>query len=144
MRIESYFSGIKNANIAVEKLKSEGFKSAYSDINSHDSINNVIAKEGGVLNSSSLSGIVLNSANTLYTTEQGPLAAASPMASGMGGFEEIADVNYKVIVNVEENDISRVKQIIEDLGGDLNDPNFKVPEGLENVSFEEVVDKLSR
>lgn len=144
MRMESYFSGIKNANMAVEKLKSEGFKSAYSDINSHDSINNVIAKEGGVLNSSSLSGIVLNSANTLYTTEQGPLAAASPMASGMGGFEEIADVNYKVIVNVDEKDLSRVKQIIEDLGGDLNNPNFKVPEGLENVSFEEVVDKLSQ
>jgi len=144
MKIESYFSGIKNANIAVEKLKREGFTKAYSDINSHDSINNVVAKEGGVLNSLSLSGIVLNSSNTLYTTEQGPLAAASPMASGMGGFDEIADVNYKVIVDVDEKDVSRAKQIIKDLGGDLENPNFKVPKGLENVSFEEVVDKLSR
>jgi len=144
MKIESYFSGIKNANIAVEKLKSEGFKNAFSDINSHDSINNVIVKEGGVLNASSLSGIVLNSSNTLYTTDQGPLAAASPMASGMGGFEEIADVNYKVVVDTDENDGDRAKQIIQELGGDLDDPNFKVPEGLENVSIEEVIDKLSQ
>ena len=144
MKIESYFSGIKNANIAVEKLKREGFTKAYSDINSHDSINNVVAKEGGVLNSSSLSGIVLSSSNTLYTTEQGPLAAASPMASGMGGFDEIADVNYKVIVDADEKEVIRAKQIIKDLGGDLEDPNFKVPKGLENVSFEELIDKLSQ
>jgi hypothetical protein len=144
MKIESYFSGIKNANIAVEKLKREGFTKAYSDINSHDSINNVVAKEGGVLNSSSLSGIVLSSSNTLYTTEQGPLAAASPMASGMGGFDEIADVNYKVIVDADEKEVIRAKQIIKELGGDLEDPNFKVPKGLENVSFEEVIDKLSQ
>jgi len=72
----------------------------------------------------------------------GPLAAASPMVSGMGGFEEIADVNYKVIVNTEDNNAEKAKQIIKKMGGDLNDPNFKMPEGLENISLDDLISDM--
>ena len=72
----------------------------------------------------------------------GPLAAASPMVSGMGGFEEIADVNYKVIVNTEDNNVEKAKQIIKKMGGDLNDPNFKMPEGLENISLDDLISDM--
>ena len=72
----------------------------------------------------------------------GPLAAASPMVSGMGGFEEIADVNYKVIVNTEDNNAEKAKQIIKKMGGDLNDPNFKMLEGLENISLDDLISDM--
>lgn len=144
MKIVSYFSGIKNANKAVEAFKENGFANAYSDLNTHEILDYTReGNEGGAVNSPSLSSLVLNSSNSLYTTEQGPLAAASPMASGMGGFEEIADVNYKVVVNVEEKDREKVNSIIKNMGGELENPNFKLPEGLENISFEEVVEKLT-
>lgn len=143
MKIESYFSGIKNANKAVDALKSSGFTKAFSDLNTHDILDFTPSNDGGAVNAPSLSSLVLNSSNALYTTEQGPLAAASPMASGMGGFEEIADVNYKVIVDVNEKDIERAKEIITSMGGELKDPNFKIPKGLDNISFEEIVEKLT-
>jgi len=65
------------------------------------------------------------------------------MASGMGGFEEIADVNYKVVVSANEKDKEKVNSIIKNLGGELENPNFKLPEGLENISFEEVIEELT-
>ncbi|EQB87009.1 hypothetical protein J2Z44_000764 [Clostridium punense] len=144
MEIVSYFSGIKNANRAVEELKENGYANAYSDLNTHDILNYTRGgNEGGAVNSPNISSLVLTSSNTLYTTEQGPLAAASPMASGMGGFEEIADVNYKVVVSANEKDREKVNSIIKNLGGELENPNFKLPEGLENISFEEVIEGLT-
>lgn len=144
MKIISYFSGIKNANKAVEVLKENGYANAYADLNTHEILNYTGGgNEGGAVNSPNLSSLVLNSSNSLYTTEQGPLAAASPMASGMGGFEEIADVNYKVVVSANEKDREKVNSIIKNLGGELENPNFKLPEGLENISFEEVIEELT-
>lgn len=144
MEIVSYFSGIKNANKAVDALKENGYVNAYSDLNTHEILDYTTGgNEGGAINSPNLSSLVLNSSNSLYTTEQGPLAAASPMASGMGGFEEIADVNYKVVVRVNEKDREKVNSIIKNLGGELENPNVKLPEGLENISFEEVIEELT-
>ena len=136
----------KNVNFgkAVEALKENGYDNAYSDLNTHEILNYTGGgNEGGAVNSPNLSSLVLNSSNSLYTTEQGPLAAASPMASGMGGFEEIADVNYKVVVSVNEKDREKVNSIIKNLGGELENPNVKLPEGLENISFEEVIEELT-
>jgi hypothetical protein len=143
VQIQCYFSGIKRANTAVDRLKQEGFTKAYSDINAHDIISDVGNPVGGPLNSPNMSSLVLNTSDSLDSPEQGPLAAASPMASGMGGFEEIADVNYRVVVETDDDNVEKVENIIKNLGGELNNPNFKVPKGLDNVSFEEVVDKLS-
>lgn len=63
-----------------------------------------------------------------------PLAAASPMVSGMGRFQEVADINCKVVVEVNDRDKENAKSIIKSLGGTTDDPNAKLPKGLDNIS----------
>ncbi|MBC2581340.1 hypothetical protein [Clostridium sp. DJ247] len=137
MKIEAFFSGIKNANEAVSKLKGEGFKNAVADINDHfvDFTNNdAESKFPGSEHVTNQSFLVLNSGQRADDPSQRPLDAASPMVSGMGKFEEIADVNYKVIVNVEANEEDRAKQILKELGGDLENPNLNLPNSLEDIT----------
>ncbi|MVX66793.1 hypothetical protein GKZ28_24320 [Clostridium chromiireducens] len=135
MKIEGYFSGIKAANEAVDALKKVGIQDAVADINEHyvgGSDSNILEVGRNPINMSDL--VLTNDAH-----DAGPLAAASPMVSGMGGFEEIADVNYRVIVNTEDNDAEKAKQIIAKMGGDLREHNFKMPQGLENVSLDDLM-----
>lgn len=143
MRIEAYFSGIKRANEVVQKLKDQGINNVFSDINDHYVLdNNTRTNVPGTDMGPSLAGLVLNSGEPLDNPRLGPIAAASPMASGMGGFEEIADVSYKVVIDIEEKDKERVRNIVTENGGELGDPNFKVPKGLEDVSFDKVLEQL--
>lgn len=144
MKIESYFSGIKAANEAVEALKKVGINDAVVDINDHyTGINNPGTNLPTTASSTnSLASYVLTSDDPLGDPMLGPLAAASPMVSGMGGFEEIADINYKVIVNADTKNEEKAKQVITKMGGDLNDPNFKMPKGLENISMDDLVSNM--
>jgi hypothetical protein len=141
MKIESYFSGIKAANLAVDALKKIGINDAVADLNDHytGSNNPGTNNPGTASSSNSLSSYVLKSDDPIGDPSLGPLAAASPMVSGMGGFEEIADVNYKVIVNTDSKNAERAKQVITKMGGDLNDTNFKMPGGLENISLDDLM-----
>jgi hypothetical protein len=141
MKIESYFSGIKAANEAVEALKKVGINNAIADINEHytGSSNPGTNLPTTASSSNSLASYVLTSDDPLGDPMLGPMAAASPMVSGMGGFEEIADINYKVIVNTDSKNEEKAKQVITKMGGDLNDPNFKMPKGLENISMDDLV-----
>lgn len=143
MKIESFFSGIKAANEAVEALKRVGINAAV-DINDHYTGNNNSGTNmpGTAISTNSLASYVLSSDEPITDPSLGPLAAASPMVSGMGGFEEIADVNYKVIVNSVDRDSEKAKQIIKKMGGDLNDPNFKMPEGLQNISLDDLISNM--
>lgn len=142
MKNEYYFTGIKAANEAVEALKKAGIQAAV-DINDHyTGIDNPGKNTPTTASSSnSLSSYVLNNDDHM-NPGLGPLAAASPMVSGMGGFEEIADVNYKVIVNTGDLNEESVKQIIKKAGGDVDDPNFRMPEGLENISMDELISSM--
>ncbi|MBC8061211.1 MAG: hypothetical protein H7Y18_11160 [Clostridiaceae bacterium] len=143
MKIEGYFSGIKNANIAVEKLKKAGYLKTVSDLNEHYSVrSNNFVQSGRAQNPSSLSSLVLDVSGSLGDPDKGPLLAASPMASGMGNFKEIADVNYKVIVEADDKEGENIKGIISDMGGTLNNPNFQLPKGIENIPTSNVLDKL--
>ena len=144
MKIESYFSGIKAANEAVEALKKVGINDAVADINDHyTGINNPGTNLPTTASSTnSLASYVLTNDDPLGDPMLGPLAAASPMVSGMGGFEEIADINYKVIVNTDTKNEEKAKQVITKMGGDLNDPNFKMPKGLENISMDDLVSNM--
>jgi hypothetical protein len=141
MKIEGYFSGIKAANEAVDTLKRAGIKDAVADINEHYTGNTNPGKNlpGTASSTNSLANYVLTSDSPLGDPMLGPLAAASPMVSGYGRFEEIADVNYRVIVNVDDQNAEKAKQIIAKMGGELDDPNFKIPKGLENTSIEDLV-----
>lgn len=138
MKIEGYFSGIKAANEAVEALKKLGIQDAVADINEHYVGVSDPSSRGAGINPVNLSDLVL----TNDAHDAGPLAAASPMVSGMGGFEEIADINYRVIVNTEDDTAEKAKQIIVKMGGDLRDHNFKMPKGLENVSLDDLMSTM--
>ncbi|MCE5221475.1 MAG: hypothetical protein LLF98_09495 [Clostridium sp.] len=144
MKIESYFSGIKAANEAVEALKKVGINDAVADLNDHYTGNNNPGRNtpGTASSTNSLASYVLTSDDPLGDPKLGPLAAASPMVSGMGGFEEIVDINYKVIVNTDSKNEEKAKQVITKMGGDLNDPNFKMPKGLENISIDDLVSTM--
>jgi hypothetical protein len=137
MKIEAYFSGIKNANEAVQKLKNAGFNNALADINDHyvEFNNGVQPRLPGTENAPNLSSLVLSSGEHIEDSSKKPLDAASPMVSGMGGFEEIMDVNYKVAVNIDLKDVDKAKQIISESGGDLRDPNLDLPHRLKDINL---------
>ena len=128
MKVEGFFSGIKNANEAVEKLKVEGFQNSRVDLNDHY-IGNMghSPRVAGAENGANLSSLVLDTENFRSDENASAMKAASPMVSGMGGFEEIADINYKVIVETEDKNLEKVKNIIKNIGGDLQNRNVNIP-----------------
>ncbi|HEY9061697.1 MAG TPA: hypothetical protein VIO64_14485 [Pseudobacteroides sp.] len=132
MKIEGYFSNIKTANETVAKLKEAGFNKVVVDMNEHyRDDRNVETNLPGTETSVSLSGLVLESGAYGEIRDKAPLVAASPMVSGIGKFEEVADANCKVIAESNEGQEDKAKQIIRDMGGELESPNLKKPH-LEN------------
>lgn len=128
MQIKAFFSDIKSANKAVSKLKNSGLSNAYVDMNDHY-IGDANAETNipGTETSISLSALVLESDAHGIIRDKAPLKAADPMVSGMGRFEEIADVNCQVVVEVSDQEAKRVEQIIKDEGGQLDNPNITKP-----------------
>lgn len=141
MKIEGYFSNIKEANETAAKLKNEGFKGAFVDINEH--INNAYSQRGlvGTEGISSLSQAVLGENSNRGEGVNNPMAAASPMVSGMGNFEEIANIDCKVVVEAGGGDAENAKSIITTMGGTTENPNQKIPEGLDNINEDEFIFK---
>lgn len=139
MKIEGFFSGIKNANEAVKKLKSLGFSNCYADINEHYiANNNVETNIPGNENTPSLSDLVIRSGDSSEVSDKSPLIAASPMVSGYGDFEEVMDVNYKVVVNVENQDEQKANEVIKSLGGDLESPNLNLPDRIKDLNLSNI------
>ena len=114
MRIEIYYKGIKNANEAVKKLKSEGFNNTAVDLN-----DNYIDP----LSSNSDFGInfsnVINSSGVSYTSSGRTLPSTSPMISGFGSFRDLENTSYKVIVNSNSLDNEKLKETIKKTGGKI-------------------------
>lgn len=132
MKVEGFFSSIKNANKAVEELKNKGFQSARVDINEHYiSKSNQTPSITSTQNNVNLSSLILNNEGFASENICSPLKAASPMVSGMGGFEEISDINYKVIVVTEVAENEKVKSIIKGLGGNLENYNSDIPKRID-------------
>lgn len=139
MKIESYFANIGTANKALERLKSAGFSNAFVDLNDHyDPRRNVRTNLPGTETSPSLSGLVLESDSHVVDRSKGPLTAANPMVSGIGTFDEIADVNCRVIVEAGEGNADTARRIMKEMGGSLDNPNVEIPKNLENVNLENI------
>jgi len=140
IKTQGFFRTYKEANEALSELKKAGFNNAYVDIKDSDFDINVETNQPGTESSNnSLSALVLKSGEPLLNRTKAPLMAASPMASGMGVFEEVYDPRYKLVVETEEESTMSVKNIMKDRGGDLENPSIKMPQGLENVGLEEVI-----
>jgi hypothetical protein len=139
MKIEGFFSGIKNANEAVQKLKKAGINNSYVDLNEHYMTNNNTESNlAGNSTTPSLSDLVLRSGDPSGATDKAPLLAASPMVSGMGGFEEIMDVNYKVVANIDESSKSEASRIIQSAGGSMESPNLNLPDRIKDMKLRNV------
>ncbi|PJI08684.1 MULTISPECIES: hypothetical protein [Clostridium] len=135
MKIEAFFRGIKNANEVVSKLNNEGIE-AYTDINDHFQLDKNTKNSGGRLLVNPLnSDLVLNSGVPGGDRDKSPMLAASPMVSGMGGFEEIADVNYKVVVNADTSNENKAKEIIKSLGGSVKNPNLEIEKHVKGIDL---------
>lgn len=135
MELKGFFKNTKIANEALQKLHESGFKKALLDYNDHyNDDRNVRTNLPGTETSVSLSGLVLHSDDRSHI-ENGkePLVAASPMVSGYGDFEEVADVNCVVIVEVDGNNEAKARQIIESNGGTFDNPNVDKPK-IENAN----------
>ena len=89
----------------------------------------------GTATGPSLSGLVLESGEYAVDRSKAPLTAASPMVSGMGSFDEIADYNCKVVVEVDHDKEETVENIIKKMGGEINDPNVQKPKGLDEINY---------
>lgn len=148
MKIEGFFGNIKKANDTIKQLNETGFKKAYLDLNDYYDVNrNNQINQAGTENSASLADLVLGSGSTIVSDRsKAPLAAASPMVSGMGKMSEVADVDCKVVVEVEDNNIDNAKKIIRDMGGSLDNPNVDEPNitGDEDKVFDMAFDRLKR
>lgn len=124
MKVKAYFGSLKKANEVVEKLKSAGFSNSYVDANDHYIGNrDVKTNLPGTSSGESLADLVLNSGANNVDKGDSPLSAASPMVSGMGSTEEIADISCCVIVDMDGGDANLAKNIIVDMGGRLDNPN---------------------
>lgn len=95
MKIEGYFNGIKTANEAAESLKSNGFINAFVDIN--DNQNDVYWQLGN-----------------------GLLSSVSFMSGGIGGLQEVPTISYRVVVETSAENAEYVKNLINRLGGIVN------------------------
>lgn len=124
MRIEGFFGNLKDANATVAKLEAAGFAKSFVDMNEHPNNWNAHIDPAGSVDAPTLSGLVLGSGFT-EDDSSNPLKAASPMVSGMGGFEEMMDINCKVTVEAEESEIETAKEIISSMGGTVENPNIQ-------------------
>lgn len=147
MKIIGYFSEISAANKTVEKLKNLGCVNAIVDINDHYIGNrNIKTNLAGTEHSESLSDLVLNSGSDDIDRSKSPLSAFSPMVSGFGRFEEITDINYKVIVECEKEESQKVKEVIHQMGGEFDDPNVSRYKMISDsdVVLEKAINKIDR
>ncbi|SNT09286.1 hypothetical protein SAMN05446037_103912 [Anaerovirgula multivorans] len=118
MKTEGYFDSLKEANEAITALKNAGFKNTSLDLMDETiKEKNVITNLPGTEMNTSLSDLVLESGNRGIDIGKAPLSAADPMVSGMAGFEEIADLSHKIVVEADSKDIKEAKSIISKMGG---------------------------
>lgn len=107
MRIEAFYTGLKSANYAVEKLKSNGFNNSAVDLN-----DNYIDFDNYKYN---FSDVIINSGGFSDNSYK-PTAINSS-----GNFQDVLNSHYKVVINSNsvEEDIVRLKQLISETGGKL-------------------------
>lgn len=121
MKVEGYFDSLKKANEAVSALKNAGFQNASLDLMDETiKERNVITNLPGTEMNTSLSDLVLESGNRGIDIGKAPLSAADPMVSSMAGFEEIADLGHKIVVEVNNSAVDEAKNIISKMGGSLD------------------------
>ncbi|SHE40723.1 hypothetical protein SAMN02745784_00556 [Tissierella praeacuta DSM 18095] len=137
MTEKAYFGEISAANNAIRELEKAGFSGAFVDINDHYIGNrNVKTNNPGTSTAPNLSQLILNSGSDSLDNGNSPLAAGNPMVSGMSSFEEIANINYVVSVNISGKDSQKARDILKDNGGYLGNPNISGEKAISNAEVD--------
>jgi hypothetical protein len=146
VKIEGYFRSIKDAKKAEDALKNANCKNVYIDMNEHNPNNmDPRANAPGTENGASLSALTLGSGEEVIEDfGKTPLMASSPMASGMAGFEEIANTDCRITAEVEKSSIQGVRKIIEENNGTLENPFINPQKAVKDMDIESVQKKLDR
>ncbi|QUH25745.1 hypothetical protein [Serpentinicella alkaliphila] len=119
INLAGYFNNINKAEKAIAELKKHGI-TAYLDLNDKNmQYTNGFTNLAGTSINASLSGLVLNSGNSIGDIEKAPLYAADPSVSGMGGFDEIISIKHKIIVDTNEGNWPLAMKIIEKIAGSV-------------------------
>lgn len=116
MNIIGNFEKYQDAFNALAKIRTQGFKDSHIPADHFSLGQNGEINVPGTRNSVSLSNLVLNSGDDTAAPPS-PLAAADPMVSGMGGFDEITENGYKVIVSASDEDKDTIYNLITSSGG---------------------------
>ncbi|QGU93989.1 hypothetical protein GOM49_01540 [Clostridium bovifaecis] len=133
MKVEVFFNDIKEANEAANSINNSGLASAVVDLNEHYGADvNSQHRFPGTETAVNLSSLVLNTGEDYGPSS--PLAAASPMASGMGSFKEVSSGNsYKLMVNTDSSNVDKVKNIINNFSGTLTDTSIDLSNSVKDI-----------
>ena len=116
MVIESYFDSLRYANRAIEKLNRDGLGNAFLDLKTDNLRQEVdVTGPSGTENGDSLAGLVRGSKG--ISADKAPLIDADPAVSGMGDFDEITNLNYKVLVKIDDEKKDEAMKTLKDMGG---------------------------
>lgn len=120
-KIEVCFKKMLDAKKAVGALREMGYKNAHLD-----AVDNVFSEYSeeitftGTTTVASLSALILNPGGRLDDLGKAPLIAASPMISGFGSFEHVADnLRTRLIVKVEDDKLEEVRQTLREYGASV-------------------------
>ncbi len=117
--ILSYFKSMDDAKTAKEVLLQKGFDTVQIDtIDLIPDVDNAQLNSPISGSSTSQAGLSLYQGENILSPDAKILQAASPMVSGYGNFEEVADTNVILTVVTESERVREAVNIIEKHGGD--------------------------
>ncbi len=116
MKINGYFYSLESANKASAYLKSMGYKSYIDIIDKYADTYNDKQNIAGTKTGPTLASLVLKSGYT-FDIRKSPLLMSDPMISGMGYYDETADANIQLNVEVNDDKINDVVKVISSFGG---------------------------
>jgi hypothetical protein len=119
MRIEARFTKYQDAFDTLVRLKTNGFKESFIPADPYFLSQNGRIDVPGSGNAGTLSSLVGNSGDDSDFFPS-PFRAVGPAISGLGGFEEITEDNYTLIVDAGDDGRDTVCDLIQSAGGKLH------------------------
>lgn len=116
MRVKAYFYSLSNANKVKEELNKMGIKSFIDIIDKYADTYNDKRNIAGTVTGPSLASLVLKSGYP-FDIRKSPLMMSDPMISGIGDYEEVADFNIQLNIDVTDDKIDSVSKIVNSYNG---------------------------
>lgn len=116
MKLNAYFYNLESANKAANYLKNMGFRAYVDIIDKYADTYNDKQNIAGTDTGPTLASLVLKSGYP-FDIRKSPLLMSDPMISGMGYYDETADANIQLNVEVTDDKTNDVVKVIKSFGG---------------------------